>query len=149
MSDIGEPSPWDCSSFAASRLDRLLGRIYDEALRPVRLRITQFTLLGAVVDLGPVSLSELARRTASDRTTVSRAVKILVDRELIALAPGAGRERLANPTAAGRRLYRRAHPLWLGAERSVRELVGEADLVRLRELAATVEDRFRAGDDRR
>ncbi len=67
--------PCMCASFR--RASRALTQLYDEALRPVGLRATQFTILQALSLTGEVSQGELAQILAMDSTTLTRTLRIM------------------------------------------------------------------------
>ena len=49
--------------------------MYDEALKPSGLRVTQFSLLSVVKNNGPIGITELAELMVTDRTTLTRNLK--------------------------------------------------------------------------
>ncbi len=59
------------------RASRSLTQLYDEALRPLGLRATQFTILQALSLAGEVSQGELAQILAMDSTTLTRTLRIM------------------------------------------------------------------------
>ena len=106
-----------CACKTARTLSRRTTRLFESHLAPVELKAGQFTFLVVVRLLGPVSLSEVARRTGTDRTTLYRSVKPLVERGLVESIPGPdARTKHVRLTAAGRGLLRRAVPLWEAAQ---------------------------------
>ena len=119
-----------CACLGARKAARATTRLYDAALRPLDLRITQFTLLAAlrVAEQRGTSLSitELADELAMERTTLSRNLGPLEARGLVGVGPeGAHRARPLSLTKAGRRLMERALPLWAAAQESLRAAAGE------------------------
>lgn len=123
---------------------RALSAIYDEAVRPVGLRGTQFSLLRAVQKYGPVTFQRLAEVLYLDETTLPRSLRLLEKRGYIRIEPGRDkRERLTTLTAKGKAVVEKALPLWRGAqERLKRKLTPErferfiADLAEMRAAAA-------------
>jgi DNA-binding transcriptional ArsR family regulator len=74
----------DCACLQARMLSRQITRAYDAALRDSGLKITQFTMLAAVVASGDgLSLTELSDRLGMDRSTFSRNLTPLVRRGLV------------------------------------------------------------------
>jgi DNA-binding MarR family transcriptional regulator len=65
-------SPSSCACLHLRQASRRVTQLFDDALRPVGLRATQFTLLTAVHRLGPVPIQQLAQRLVMDRTTLTR-----------------------------------------------------------------------------
>src|ERR1700761_6488857 len=69
----------DCYCTQFRRSANQLTGIYDEALRPVGLKITQFSLLRAIERLGAATYNEIAAEAALDKTTISRNLKVLIN----------------------------------------------------------------------
>jgi len=67
-----------CASFR--RAARALTHLYDEALRPVGLRATQFTIMQVLSLAGEVSQGQLAQMLAMDSTTLTRTLQIMSGR---------------------------------------------------------------------
>lgn len=123
----GQPrlSPLDCTCFRIRGAARRVSQIYSKHLASTGLKISQFSLLGFVTAEGPVSIGRLADLLATDRTTLTRNLRPLLQGGLIERAPSGDRRRhelLA--TQAGRALFKRALPLWAAAEQEVRLAMG-------------------------
>lgn len=89
-------------------------QFYDARLKPVGLRGTQFAVLAAVGEMGPVPISKLADTLIMDRTTMTRDLRPLEREGLVAIATSGTdrRVRLVQLTHAGRSLLDRATPIW-------------------------------------
>lgn len=123
----GQPrlSPLDCTCFRVRGAARRVSQIYSKHLAPTGLKISQFSLLGFVTAEGPVSIGRLSDLLATDRTTLTRNLRPLLQSGLIERAPSGDKRRhelLA--THAGRALLKRALPLWSAAEQEVRAAMG-------------------------
>ena len=118
-------SPADCTCFRIRSAARRVTAIYSQHLAPTGLKISQFSLLGFIAAEGPVSISRLSGLLATDRTTLTRNLKPLLDDGLVERADSGDKRRheLA-ATAAGRMLFKRALPLWANAEQEVRAAMG-------------------------
>jgi DNA-binding MarR family transcriptional regulator len=125
--------PCMCASFR--RASRALTTSYDEALRPIGLRATQFTILQVLSRVGEVSQGELGRILAMDSTTLTRTLRIMAREGWIAERRGEDRrERWLRLAKAGRHRFNRALPPWEKAQaRLERELGDERwhDLLKL------------------
>ena len=122
----------ECAFANARMLGRILGNVYDEALRPVDLRASQLALLWAILACEPVELSRLERITQTDQTTLSRTVNTLRRLGWVAVACGQDRRtRIARLTPAGRRRFAQALPHWERAQREVDSWLPLDDLRRL------------------
>jgi DNA-binding MarR family transcriptional regulator len=71
------------------RVDRVLNRVYDEALRPRGLATTQYAFLSTLSRAGrPLPHGELAAMQEMAGTTLTRNLKQLVRDGLVRIAPG-------------------------------------------------------------
>src|SRR5215218_5125312 len=105
---------------------RVVTQVFDEALAPSGLRVTQFTLLVTNRLAGESTINELAERMVMDRTTLSRNLKPLVRSGLLEVRAGEdGRTRLVRLTPAGERALEAAYPLWRQAQQQTVSVLGE------------------------
>jgi len=118
-------SPAECTCFRIRGAARRVTQIYSKHLATTGLKISQFSLLGFVSAEGPVSIGRLSDLLATDRTTLTRNLRPLLQDGLIERAvSGDKRRRELVATAAGRALFKRALPLWAAAEQEVRSAMG-------------------------
>ncbi len=109
---------------------RAVTQVYDDALRPVGLRVTQFSLLGRAASMGPVESWRLSAVLGLDKTTFSRNLRPLERRRLIAIEAGEDRRtRLVRVTPAGEKLLQEAAATWRAVQASFRKRLraGEFD----------------------
>ena len=131
----------DCVCYNLRKAARAVTQLYDEMLRPTGIRGTQYTLLAALRNLGSASISELAERTVTDRTTLTRNLRLLEERGLIRIEPGEDRRvREARLTDAGREALAEAYPYWRRAQDRMAESLTVTRMRRLlSDLSETVE----------
>lgn len=99
--------------------------IYDEALAPAGVSLTQFRLLRIVERQGSVSLTELGRLTELDRSTIGRNARLLERLGLVRLCSGTDqRESVVALDEAGRRALTTAAPLWDVAQERIEASLG-------------------------
>ena len=116
----------ECVCGSLRKASRAVTQLYDEALRPTGLRITQFGILGTTVAMEPVTVTRLAGVTVTDRTTLTRNLKLLEKQGLIRVNSGNDRrEREVTLTAQGREAVIKAYPLWQKAQHQVVNSLGE------------------------
>jgi DNA-binding MarR family transcriptional regulator len=118
-------SPAECTCFRIRGAARRVTQIYSRHLAPTGLKISQFSLLGFVAAEGPISIGRLSDRLATDRTTLTRNLRPLLQGGLVERATSGDRRRhelVATPD--GRALFKRALPLWVAAEQEVRAAMG-------------------------
>ncbi len=125
-----------CTCARVRRLARRVTNLYDRALAPSGLRVTQFSLLWQLVRHDGVAIGTLAAALDMDRTTLTRNLKPLVDAGLVALAPSTGdrRVRAVWLTADGRRRYAQARRLWRRAHDDVDRTLGRDEVAALHRL---------------
>ena len=126
MNDILLPGlPCMCASFR--RASRALTQIYDEELRPVGLRATQFTVLQALSRAGDVSQGELGAMLSMDSTTLTRTLDIMARHRWIEKRQGKDRrERRLRLGKPGHKQFQRALPAWERAQAQLRRRLGSA-----------------------
>jgi len=124
--------------FNVRKTARLMTQLYDEILRPTGLRVTQFSIMMAIRELEPATLTRLAAVMAMDRTTLTRNLRPLERQGLVNIAPGDDRrERQLSLTPHGQHALAHALPLWERVQERLHEKFGAERLQRLfAELAA-------------
>jgi DNA-binding MarR family transcriptional regulator len=116
----------NCANMRMRRAARELSEFYDRILAPSGLHGNQFTLLVRPYLQPGLTINELARLAGLDRTTLARNLRLLEERGLIAVRPGADlRTREIHTTELGRQALLRALPLWERAQREVTAALGE------------------------
>src|SRR5215471_21172073 len=121
-----------CVCNKARMAARVVTRIYDEALRPARLRATQFALLVALGVDGAMSIAALAKLMAMDRSTLTRNLRPLETGALVARGDeGWRRSKGLELTAKGRARLRQGLPLWQSAQREVLKRLGPSNWSRV------------------
>ena len=137
--DYLEPAK-TCMCFSLRKTARALTQQYENILRPLGLKATQFSLLVGVRLLGCVTVNQLAEAMVMDRTTLTRNLKPLENHGLIQTTPGADRrEREITLTSMGESMLAKALPLWRKAQENVKQEIGKDRFGRLlRDLEATI-----------
>lgn len=77
-----------CICFNVRKASKIITSIYEKMFKPVGLTAPQGVLLASVRELGPLTVNQLAEAVATDRTTLTRNLKILKRDGLISLSPG-------------------------------------------------------------
>jgi DNA-binding MarR family transcriptional regulator len=103
-----------------------LTSLYDEALAPHGLKVTQFAVLHAVKLRTTPNLSAVADATGLDRSTLGRNLKVLEEAGVVALSPGDdGRDRVVALTPQGEQTLRAATKTWLRLQERLSTALGE------------------------
>lgn len=114
----------DCYCTQFRRSANALTGIYDDALRPVGLKITQFSLLRALERLEAATYTEIAAESALDKTTISRNLKILIDAGWVETSSDTdARFKIARLSKRGTAKLRSAEQYWLLAQARVEKEV--------------------------
>ena len=121
-----------CVCNKARMAARVVTRSYDEALRPVRLRATQFALLVALGSDGAMSIAALAKLMAMDPSTLTRNLRPLETGGLVARGEeGWRRSKSVEITAKGRARLQQGLPLWRSAQSEVLRKLGPSSWSRV------------------
>lgn len=121
-----------CLCFAAQRAARMLARRFDQALAVLGITNGQFSLMMSLNRPEPPVMRDVAKLLGMDRTTLTAALKLLERHGLVDICVDDEdrRGRRLSLTGAGRKLLRRALPIW---EQTIGEVEQElADPSRLR-----------------
>lgn len=131
----------NCACTGLRMSARVMTRLYDEALAPSGVRITQLATLATVAFHGPFTVKALAKVLVMDRTTLTADLKPLEAQGFLEVTPGQDRRtRVIVITRSGRAALEKAVPLWRKAQAQFKEHLGErrlhALLSELREVIA-------------
>ncbi|MBB3443317.1 MarR family transcriptional regulator [Sinorhizobium sp. B11] len=123
-----------CLCLHVQRAARALGRLFDDALRPVGLTNGQFSLLMSLNRPEPPPMGPVASLLAMDQTTLTAALKPLQRRGLVDIVPNPKdrRGRLLRLTDEGRAVLQKALPIWESTHASLEAKMpgGNADGLR-------------------
>ncbi len=116
-----------CLNMSLRRTSRLITTYYDTMLKPSGLRITQFTVIMSIAYKKNQSITELARITDIDRTTLQRSLEILKRDGLILM----GKKEIGNVsslslTKKGEVQLTKGIELWQHAQDVVQEKLGKS-----------------------
>lgn len=117
-----------CACFHVRRAARVVTQDFDDALQPVGLKATQYTVLCALAGpwRTPPPIAALAEHLLVEPSALSRNVAGLVKRGLVKLSPGKDRrERGVSLTPAGRDLFEVGFPHWKRAQDALRARLGD------------------------
>jgi DNA-binding MarR family transcriptional regulator len=112
-SERNELAATPCLCNALRQATRAVSRLYDEELRSVGLRTTQYSLLRRLSAAGEVRQRDLGELTSLDETTLTRNLRPLIEAGWVAIRPGEDRrEKLVRLTDAGGAKLHEARPAW-------------------------------------
>ncbi|ACV63557.1 transcriptional regulator, MarR family [Desulfofarcimen acetoxidans DSM 771] len=134
LREISKETGKKCVCFNLRKASRLLSQIYDQALKPAHLKVTQFSLLMAIAGREDITIGKLARPLGMDRTTLSRNARILEKKGLLIIEDGEDRRQQSiRLTEDGASALRKALPLWEGIQESLSSELGEEKMKTLLE----------------
>jgi len=117
-----------CLCTRTRRAALALSDVYDAALAPAGLKVTQFALLRTIRRLDAPTLTVLSDATGLDRSTLGRNVRVLDRMGLVRLKAGRDeRTRIVALTDAGGDALALAEPLWQAVQARVAAEVPPAD----------------------
>ena len=129
-----------CACGRLRRATRALTQLYDDAMAPAGLRVTQFSLLRTLARDGPLRINELADRQLLDRTALSRNVDPLVAQGHVNVTAGDdARTREGAITRKGASALRAAEPRWERAQHEVAKRLGSRKLHALIDILSELE----------
>ena len=133
LSDTKPVGTRGCTCFKLRRLTRRVTAVYDRALSPSGMRVTQYSVLAHLRGSPGVPMSQLAETLDMDRTTLTRNLKPLLDAGWVEVQASAqdARVRLARITPAGEAQWVKARAYWRRAQEEVDATIGAANLTSL------------------
>jgi DNA-binding MarR family transcriptional regulator len=107
-----------CSCTALRKATRRVSQLYDSALEPCGLKITQRAILNHIARMGAPPLGELAEALVMDRGALTHNLKPLQRDRLVEIEvdPDDRRNRLIELTAAGKKKLAESEALWKRAQ---------------------------------
>jgi DNA-binding MarR family transcriptional regulator len=117
-----------CACLRFRKAARRVSQIYDKHLEPYALTVTQYALLGHLRTYDGIGIGALADALVMDPTTLTRNLRPLERRNLVAQERDEQdrRSRHLHLTEAGIRVYIEARPGWEAAQRQITKALGEA-----------------------
>jgi DNA-binding MarR family transcriptional regulator len=120
----------DCMASRVRRLERLLTRIYDDALREHGLTGSQLAMLVAIQLSGKTTAAVVGRRLELEKSTVSRNLARLAAAGFVDASDG------LRITADGAAAIAACHPAWRQAQRKARRALHPTETRLIGRLAA-------------
>ena len=127
----------DCIATRLRMADRVITKVYDDALRPLGLKVTQMSMLVLAEDRGLIRQAEVGAELRLDDSTLSRNLeRMRANGWLEEVSADDARVHSYRLTAAGRALLERAIPAWRGAQHEAERQLGDAGVQALRRFAS-------------
>jgi len=129
----------ECLAVRTRLLNRTVTNIFDEALRPLKVKVSQLNVLVVVTKRGPVSPGDVARRLNMEKSTLSRNVERMRTRGWLKVSEGdTGRQQILEIAPAGRKLIEKSLPYWKQAQAQTEAMLGQRGARSIHSAADTV-----------
>jgi DNA-binding MarR family transcriptional regulator len=117
--------PANCLTFNLQRTTRRLMRGFEEAAKAAGLTAPQFTTLSLISGFGEITITHLAERLGTDRTTMTRNLDLLARKGWVTEADNDdARLRILKLTKAGEEKLADALPVWTAFQTGLVENIG-------------------------
>jgi DNA-binding MarR family transcriptional regulator len=126
----------ECIAVRVRLLNRVITKIYDDALRPLGLKVSQANILVAAWQLGLVNPLKVCEILHLDASTLSRNVERMRAKGWLEVVPV--EDARAQPfrlTAQGKALLKKAVPAWEAAQAEAGQLLGSEGIALLSKAA--------------
>ncbi len=130
----------DCIADRMRLLNRVVTKIYDDALRSLVIRTSQLNILVVTARLGLARPAEICGQLKIDISTVSRNVDRMRARGWIEVVDDEqdARAHQLRLSAKGRQILEKAKPAWEKAQMKVKKLLGQSGVAALVKAAEKV-----------
>ena len=136
----------ECVAVRLRMLNRVVTNIYDDALRPLDLKVSQMNILVAAAKMGTARPTEVCAYLHLDVSTLSRNVERMKARGWLEVVPDEdGRSQPFRLTPQGRKLLEKAVPAWTEAQQHVKNVLGDGFVRHLNRAAKRVREGAAAG----
>src|SRR5437899_1401950 len=116
----------ECIAVRLRMLNRIITNIYDDALRPLDLKVSQMNILIAAAKMGTARPAAVCAHLHLDVSTLSRNVERMKARGWLEVVPDEdGRSQPFRLTPQGRQLLEKAVPAWSEAQQQVKKVLGD------------------------
>lgn len=125
ISEIAESTANLCLATRVRQLSRIVTRVYDDAMRPLGITASQYTLLTQLASRDGITAVEIGHDLDIEKSTLSRNLKRLLAIGHIIMDPPAGRRgRGLHLTPKGQAVLKQAYPIWAEAQRRATMVMG-------------------------
>ncbi len=127
----------ECIAVRVRLINRVISALYDQALRPFGLRISQANVLAAVAHMGSARPALVSRVLRIEKSTLSRDVELMKQKGWLESDPPAGgRYQMIRLTPRGTKLLDNIQPSWQKAQEEAKLLIGDDGEAALRHMAS-------------
>src|SRR5215813_9728017 len=125
IGEIAENTSAACLSTRIRQLNRIITRVYDDAMRPLGITASQFTLLTQLAQQDGITAVDIGHTLDIEKSTLSRNLKRLLKDGHITMDPPAGRRgRGLHLTPKGAQVIHEGFPVWREAQTRTLAVMG-------------------------
>jgi DNA-binding MarR family transcriptional regulator len=125
IAEVAEATASNCIATRVRQLSRIVTRVYDDAMRPLGITMSQYTLLTQLAQQDGITAVEIGTDLDIEKSTLSRNLKRLLALGHLTMDPPAGRRgRGLHLTAKGQDVIHRGYPVWKDAQTRVVRVMG-------------------------
>jgi DNA-binding MarR family transcriptional regulator len=125
ISEIAEATAATCLATRVRQLSRIITRVYDDAMRPLGITASQYTLLAQLASRDGITAVEIGFDLDIEKSTLSRNLKRLLALGHIIMDPPAGRRgRGLHLTPKGEMVIQHGFPVWREAQTRTIRILG-------------------------
>src|SRR5438270_9090154 len=129
----------NCVAVRLRLLNRVVTNFYDDALRPLGLKVSQLNILIVAAKLGPARPAQVCEVLQLDPSTLSRNVERMRAHGWLEVVPDEdARTQPFRLTPRGKRLIETAIPAWEEAQHQATTLLGDEGIALLDKAASTL-----------
>jgi DNA-binding MarR family transcriptional regulator len=124
----------ECSCNMIRKSARKITQFYESSLREAGVRPTQFSILAALANTGPIQLTQLADRLLLERTSLTRNLNVLERNGWVELQTGEEdlRQRVVSLSKKGYEQLDHAIPYWKQAQKAIANEMGQDTITGLK-----------------
>lgn len=136
--------PIQCVCTNIKMASRVVGRAYDAAVESAGINVIQYSVLVNISRYEPIEQMRLAEHLEMERTTLYRALDLLVKRKLVSVKPAdQGVSKLVQLTPKGKEVVADAQKKWKRLHQGFIDKFGAQQLEQLNELLRSASEHFR------
>ena len=140
IAEVAETTAANCIATRVRQLSRIITRVYDDAMRPLGITMSQYTLLTQLAQQDGITAVEIGTDLDIEKSTLSRNLKRLLALGHLTMDPPAGRRgRGLHLTPKGQDVIQRGYPVWKEAQTRAVRVMGPESRATLDVLLAQAE----------
>ena len=129
----------ECIAARLRMINRAVSKLYDRALRPYGMRISQLNILVVVSQFGQARQQDVCQALFMERSTVSRDVERMQANGWLDVTVGEdARTSILKVTPAGKRLLEKVIPAWNTVQQQATALFGKEQVAALDQIVSAL-----------